>query len=178
MRKIVLTYGFISGLIVMLLSYFILWMNMDMENMDTGMWIGYTIMVIALSIIFMAVKSFRDTNRNGQISFGKGFLIGLYITLIAGCLYATAWEIYYRNDGGNFMDKYIEKYENELRASGTTEAQINEELAKMNDMKESYKNPVIRFGFTLVEILPVGILISLIAALLLKKNSLKTENLS
>jgi glucan phosphoethanolaminetransferase (alkaline phosphatase superfamily) len=153
----------------MTLSYFILWMNMDMENMENGILIGYTIMVVALSLIFFAIKSYRDNQLNGAIKLGKAFLLGLYITLVAGCMYATTWEVYYRNDGSNFMEKYMAKYEKDMRDSGTTEAHITDEINKMKVMAENYKNPVIRFGMTLMEILPVGILISIISALLLKR---------
>ena len=53
---------------------------------------------------------------------------------------------------------------------------LNALIAKYDEYKEMYKNPVIRFGMTLMEIAPVGIIMSLIpAALLRKKKFLPAE---
>jgi hypothetical protein len=171
MRKIVLTYGIISGIIVTTIMLISIAVMQDKNNFETGEVIGYTSMVLALALIFPATKTYRDKEQNGTITFGRAFMLGLYITLIAGCIYAIGWEVYYRNSGGNFMEQYMQHYEQQMRESGTAQAQIDEEMTRMKAMGESYKNPVIRFGFTLMEILPVGILVSLISAFLLKRKT-------
>jgi hypothetical protein len=175
MKKTVLTYGIISGIIVTTLMLLGIWVMKDKQDLSYGMLIGYATMVLALSLIFFAVKSYRDNELGGMISIGKGFMTGLYITLIAGCIYATGWEFYYRQSGEQYMQKYTELYVKEMKESGSTEAQITAELKSMESMMESYKNPVIRFGFTLMEILPVGIIISLITALILRKRNPSTS---
>jgi hypothetical protein len=169
MRKTVLTYGIISGIIVTTMMLLSIWILKDKKDLSNGMLIGYTTMVIALSLIFFAVKSFRDNQQNGMISFGKGFMMGLYITLIAGSIYAIGWEWYYRQSGEQYMQKYTELYIKQMKESGSTEAQIAAEMKSMESMAEYYKNPVMRFGFTLMEILPVGIIVSLITALILRR---------
>ncbi|MEP7265108.1 MAG: DUF4199 domain-containing protein [Bacteroidota bacterium] len=171
MRKTVLTYGIISGIIVTTMMLMSIWIMKDKEDLSGGMLIGYTTMVISLSLIFFAVKSYRDNELGGLISFGKCFLMGLYITLIAGCIYATGWEFYYRQSGEQYMQKYTEMYIKQMKESGTTEAQIAVEIKKMEDMQEWYKNPVLRFGMTIMEILPVGLVISLVCGLILKKKT-------
>ena len=93
MRKIVLTYGLIAGAIVsvMILGSIPLW-NRGILNFDNGEIVGYTTMVIALSMIFFGIKSCRDYHFKGSINFWQGVKIGLLITLIASIMYAITWE--------------------------------------------------------------------------------------
>ena len=171
MKKTVLIYGLISGFIVTALMY----MNMpgkgEKMNFENGEMLGYATMIIALSLIFFAIKSYRDKQAGGKITFGKGFLIGLYITLIAGTVYALGWEIYYRSSGGTFMQQYMEYYQQKMHEKGVAPAEIEAKMQEMSTISEYYKNPLVRFVMTLMEILPVGIVISLIAAALLKKKN-------
>jgi hypothetical protein len=170
MKKIIIIYGLIAGTVVgglMLASmaYY------ESNNWDTknGELIGYTSMVIALSVIFVAIKSVRDNHLGGVITFWKGCQVGLLITLIASVMYALSWEISYSRIGGEFVAKMKETYTQEIKNKGLTDEQYKVEKAKMDALWESYKNPVIRFGFTLMEIVPVGLVLTLISAGLLRR---------
>jgi hypothetical protein len=170
MKKIIIVYGLIAGTVVggMLLAsmaYF------ESNNWDTknGELIGYSTMVIGLSVIFVAIKSIRDNHLGGVITFWKGCQVGLLITLIASVMYALSWEVSYSRIGGEFVAKMKEKYTQEIKAKGLTDDQYKIEQAEMDALWESYKNPVIRFGFTLMEIVPVGLVLTLISAGLLRK---------
>ena len=87
MKKIVFTFGIIAGFINIMTD--ILLTNLGGEEMmhSNTQWIGYLVMVIALSLIFVGVKQYRDKHLGGVIKFGKAFLIGLYISLVAGAIY-------------------------------------------------------------------------------------------
>ena len=89
MKKIVLTYGLVSGAIVsawMLISIGVI--GLDQMNSNLAMYVGFTTMIIAFSFIFVAIKNFRK--QNGEtISFAKAFQIGLYISLIASTCYVV-----------------------------------------------------------------------------------------
>jgi len=155
--------------------YLNLSLTKDKNNFELGEVLGYSTMIIALSTIFFAIKAFRDKHQHGMITFGKSFLIGLYITLIAGAIYAIGWEIYYQNFASDFMTQYTTHYIEKMKSSGASELEIKQQIESMADMQELYKNPILRFGFTLMEILPVGIIISLIsAAFLFKRKQLTT----
>lgn len=171
MKKIVLTYGIISGIIVTTLMLVGISVMQHKEDMSSSMLLGYTTMVISLSLIFFAVKSYRDNELGGMISIGKGFLIGLYITLIAGSIYAIGWDIYYRSTDEQFMQQYSDMVVRDMQKAGKSEAEISTQVEEMKVMAEYYKNPIVRFGFTIMEILPVGIIISLITALILRKKT-------
>lgn len=176
MRKVILTFGLLAGAIVSLFMFISMsfWKNGTL-NFDNGEWVGYTTMVIALSMIFFGIKSYRDKHLNGTIKFGKGFQVGILITLIAALIYAAGWETYYQTNPEikeTFMEKYTEHYLKKMQESGATAAAIEAKKEEMKSMSEMYMNPFIRFGFTLIEILPVGIIITLISSLALQKKEL------
>lgn len=170
MKKIVITYGVISGLTTagLMLATMPLY-DKGILNFDNGALVGYTGMVISLSLVFFGIKSFRDNQAGGSVSFGKGFLIGMSITMIASVFYALAWEISYANMGDRFVQQWTNHELEKLQEGGATEAAIEKAKEEWKDFGEMYKNPLIRFGMTLFEILPVGLIISLLSAALLKK---------
>lgn len=171
MKRIIIIYGLIAGSIVaaMILLAIPLWKN-GILNHDNGEVVGYTTMVIALSVIFFGVKSYRDKYGNGVITFARGVKIGLLISVIAAVMYSLAWEISLTQLGDEFVTQAMEQYFHEMKEDGATEAEIQEARNKMVMMQEYYKNPVIRFFITaVVEILPVGFVITLISAALLRK---------
>ena len=170
MKKIVITYGVISGLITGGLSLATMPLfEKGTLNFDNGALVGYTGMVIALSLVFFGIKSFRDNQTNGSVSFGKGFLIGISITMVASVFYALAWEISYAKMGERFVQQWTSHELEKLQAGGATEEVIEKAKDEWKNFGELYKNPLIRFGMTLFEILPVGLIISLLSAALLRK---------
>src|SRR4051812_21595851 len=96
MKKIVIIYGLIAGAIVgtMLIITMPLYESGTL-NFDNGELLGYTTMVVALSMVFFGVKSYRDNYSGGTITFGQGAKVGLLITLIASLIYAMSWEVSY-----------------------------------------------------------------------------------
>lgn len=170
MKKVIIIYGIIAGLItggLMLVTMPLF--ESDTLNFDYGAVIGYAGMVIALSLIFFGVKSFRDQHSAGRITFGKGLVIGLAITLVASLFYGVAWEITYARSGEKFMAKWTQSELEKMKAKGVSEEKLEEAREDWAQFTEMYKNPVIRFGMTLTEIWPVGILISLVSSALLRK---------
>lgn len=169
MKRIILIYGLIAGVIISALMLLTIPLTMGHDDMKFNYLLGYVTMVVALSTVFFAIKAYRDKELGGHISFGRGFLIGLYITLIAAVLYAASWEVYYQMNGAEFMSKYAANQIQEMRSAGASEEAIQKEMANMQKMMQWYKNPIFRFGFTMIELLPVGIIISLISAAILRK---------
>ena len=173
MRKVILKFGLLAGAIIsvlMVLSMVLL--DKGVLNFDNSELVGYATMVIALSMVFIGIKSYRDNYQNGTIKFGKGLQIGLLITLIASLMYAATWETYYQTNPdiqASFMDKYTEHYLSKMKEKGASPVEIEQQAKKMAGMKEMYKNPMLRFGITLMEILPVGIIIALISAAVLRR---------
>lgn len=173
MRKLIFTFGLLAGVITSALG-FVLWSlcKNGIVSFDKSEIVGYSIMVIALSMIFFGVKSYRDHHLNGAITFLKALRVGLLITLVASLVYAAVWEMYLQiSPGGQeaFMQIYTEHYLNSMKSKGAALAEIERMTRRFDEMTQMYKNPVIRFGMTLLEILPVGIIISLISAAILRR---------
>ncbi|MFN0033210.1 MAG: DUF4199 domain-containing protein [Flavobacteriales bacterium] len=175
MRKIVLIYGLIGGLIIGGMMFITMPMyHSGTLNINNGMWVGYTTMIIGLSLVFFGVKKYRDTELGGAISFARALGTGMLISLVAGILYCLSWEICLQTVAGNFMQDYIDHQIAGAQASGATTEAIQALQQEMNSMAELYKNPFLRFGMTLMEILPAGIIVSLITALVLKRKQAPT----
>jgi hypothetical protein len=170
MKKIVLTYGIIAGTIVAAMMFISipLWKNNTL-NFDNGEVVGYTTMIVALSMIFVAIKTYRDKQNNGTITFWKGVKIGVLVSLIATVMYCLAWDISYRNMSGDFMPKMKDHYIAEMKADGATAAELADEEAEWAQNILYYDNFFIRFAMTTVEIFPLGVLISIISAALLRR---------
>jgi len=169
MLQRILTNGVIAGLIVgipMILVTLILGKNAPTGAL--GMAIGYTTMLVALSIIFLAIKRQRDVVNGGVIKFLPAFLMGLGISAVAGILYVLAWEVSLAVSGMDFGAIYAEHLVEAAKARGASEAEIAAELVKAEEFAKMYANPLFRMPITFTEILPVGILVSLISALMLR----------
>ena len=168
MQKLIIFYGLISGIIV-IVSFII---GMFLANNEAGTRFaelsGYLIMILALSLIFIATKRYRDEHLGGVIKFGTAFRLGLGITLVASLIYVIGWEINLALTDYSFIEDYTEQLIEEKRAEGVSEAELTSEIEKMEAMKEQYSNILYRLPITFLEIFPVGLLISLLSSLLLK----------
>lgn len=174
MKKLVLIYGLIAGAIVS--SMFFLSHPSGEMDFENGMFIGYASMVIAFSLIFFGVKNYRDNHLNGTITFGKALKIGILVTLVASVIYAIAWEFYFNLLAPDFMAKYTDHLLTKMQTEGASAQEISEAKAQMESTGDMYKNPIFRFLITLLEIVPVGFVISLICAALLRKTQFLPKN--
>ncbi|MFC4739737.1 DUF4199 domain-containing protein [Flavobacterium ponti] len=172
--KNVLIYGIIAGIIVsslMLLS--VNYMSHCEGNVDfeTSMLIGYASMLIAFSLVFVGIKNYRDKYNGGIISFGKAFKIGIMIVLIASTIYVVAWLIDYFFFIPDFIEKYSTHMLEELKASGATQIEIDKQVEEMASFAKMYQNPFFNAMMTYMEILPVGLVVTLISSLILKRKA-------
>ncbi|HEU4873179.1 MAG TPA: DUF4199 domain-containing protein [Pyrinomonadaceae bacterium] len=168
MKKIVLTFGLISGALLsaMMLATIPF---IDKIGMDRGMVLGYTTMVLAFLLVFFGIRTYRETAGNGQISFGRALGVGLLIMVIATICYVVTWEIVYFNFLPDFGDKYAAYVIEKARAAGASPEEIARQTEEMKQFKTMYDNPLYNAAFTFLEPLPVGIPMSLISAAILRK---------
>jgi len=171
MKRIVIRYGIIAGLIVAAWCVGAIALCYSRNNFEGNMLLGYASMILAFSFIFVGVKSYRDQEQNGFISFGKAFKIGLFISLVASIIYVIAWLIDYYLFIPDFMEKYTAHVLKQTQAEGISQIELNKKAAEMTSYKEMYENPLLVVLITYSEILPVGLIISLISALLLKRKA-------
>jgi len=170
MKKTVLICGIIAGLITtsMFIGQMMLGNSKD-DLFENGMIIGYTLMILAFSFIFVATKITRDKHNGGEISFGKAFRVGLYITLIASTIYVGVWLIDYYFFNPDFAELYTAHILENMKASGASQAEITKKSAEMAKFSEMYKNPFFNALLTYAEIVPLGLIVSVISAFALRR---------
>ncbi|MEM9401538.1 MAG: DUF4199 domain-containing protein [Pseudomonadota bacterium] len=170
MRKTITTYGLIAGTIIALSVALSLAMDGASEHLAGLEWLGYAVMIIAFSMIFVAIKGYRDRELGGVIKFGTAFKVGIGITLVASLIYVVAWEINLSLTDYAFMEQYTQSLIEQKQAAGATAAELAELQAEMDIMAERYSNPLFRVPITLLEIFPVGLLITLVSAAVLRNS--------
>ena len=164
MTRIIFIYGLISGAVVcagIILTFLL-------PNAHGSVWLGYLIMLVALSSILVGVKQYRDEVQGGVIGFGKAFLVGLGIAAVAGLAYVVVWEAYLALTHYTFTDVYIKSVLAAKRAAHVSAAEYQKSVAQMNEFRTQYANPLFRMPITFIEIFPVGLLIALVSAALLR----------
>jgi hypothetical protein len=170
MTRYAFIYGIISGAIVA--CVLTAGIAFDLSNHTTSLWFGYLVMLVALSLIFIGVKRYRDVECGGVIRFGRAFALGLAIAAVAAIVYALVWETYLAVSGYDFMADYTKSVLADMRSDGAASAAIQAKAAEMNAMAESYRNPLFRIPMTFIEIFPVGFLVALVSAVLLRNPKL------
>ena len=172
MKKIVIVFGLITGALAGGQMWLLMnAVNTGAINFDNGAVVGYATMIIAFSMVFFGIKTYRDSH-GGRITFLKGLQVGILISLIAAFCYAACWELYYPKIGDEFMQKYTTYYLDKMKADGASDAEIEMARVEGEQFVQLYKNFFVRFAFSLIEILPVGIIVTLISAGLLRRREL------
>ena len=168
MKKTVLTFGLISGVMIAAMMTALLGF-VDKIGFDKGVIVGYTVIIIAFMLVFFGIRSYRENVGNGSVSFGRAFAVGILITLIACVFYVAAWEIIYFKFMPDFADKYGSYEVEKERAAGASQQAIDAKVKEMKDMKAMLDNPFLNAAMTFTEPFPVGLIITLISAAILRK---------
>ena len=173
MKKTVLTFGLISGAVMALMMFATL-PFIDRIGFDRGVIVGYTSMVLSFLLVFFGIRSYRENVGGGTITFGRAFAVGILIAVISCVCYVVAWEIIYFKFMPDFFVKYAAYMAEKAKASGASPAAIQAQLQEMNKFKQMYDNPFFNALITFTEPFPVGLIVTLISALILRKKS-KTQ---
>lgn len=167
MKKIVLIYGLIIGAIfitgVLYMSDLLFYENPDIKGND---FLGYVVIILVYSLLFFGVRNYRNRYLNGVIPFKKALKTGVLIAFVASTVYVVIWLFAYYL----FFPDYMEKYgEYVLRHASPSELEAKTEM--MNEYKSMYENPLFIILLTYAELFPIGIVVSLISSLILKKKA-------
>jgi hypothetical protein len=168
MKKTILTFGLISGAVIAVLMT----ANMtlaDRIGIGHSYLVGYTTMILAFLLVYFGIRSYRDNFGDGQISFGKAFVIGISITLISSLCYVVTWEILYFKFMPDFMDKYGAYAIQKLQASGASAAAIQAKVEEIKRYKVLEDNPLSNAAMTFLEPFPVGLIVTLASAAILRR---------
>jgi hypothetical protein len=168
MLAIAVTYGLISGSIIIASIIAGLAFGATGGHLLSSPWLGYLIMLLALLLVFFGVKRYRDRDLGGVIRFGRAFGVGICIVLVASAVYVVVWEAYLALTGYDFMADYARTIIEQRTAAGATPEEIEAETRALEEMAASYANPLFRIPVTFTEIFPVGLIVALVSAALLR----------
>lgn len=164
MKKIILIFGLVIGAI--LATNAIIHMNMMYSNPDYkgNDVIGYATLVIIFSLIYFGVRNYRNNYLDGKISFLQAFKTGALICFIASTVYVIFGLLYYYFFAPDFIDVFTDYM---IRNSAPDEVEAT--TAQMANFKEMYKNPLFVILITYMEVLPIGMIVALFSAFIVKK---------
>ncbi len=163
-------YGSIGGLITII--GFFLWPVIagsdDPFAMGIGEFVGYTFMLLALSTVFFALRSFRNKN-GGILSFKEAFINGMIVVVTASVIYVVGWMVYYPIFMPDFADQYTQSQIVKLESEGLSQAELATQVEELKAFQEMYEQPLVMAGFSFLEIFPVGLIVTLISSLILRR---------
>jgi len=169
MMRIVILYGLIAGLIVAVPMVALMVATPGDAPHSSALY-GYLTMIVALTVVFLGIKQYRDKTFGGVIKFGPALLVGLGISAVASLLYVFAWELSLALTSFDFGEVYTKSLMDAARAKGASEADLQKIMDDGKSFGELYRNPLFRMPMTFVEMFPVGVLISLISAAMLRNS--------
>lgn len=176
-KKTLIIYGLIGGAITVI--GFFLWPVLDQlfsnnetgtSDYDLGELIGYIAMIIALSTVFFGLRKYR-AEQGGQLTFWDGFTNGLITVFIASILYVVGWMIYYPIYAPNFPEEYLESQITQFKSEELSPEELQLKIDDATEFMIMYKKPVVMAGFSFLEIFPIGLVVVLISAIILRRNS-------
>jgi amino acid transporter len=169
MTSRILKSGLIAGSILTVFLIIVTYMMMNSPDFSDNMVFGYTMMVLSFSIIFFGLKNYRDHENNGELSFGQAFKGGLLIAAIGSVIYVIVWAICYNFFVPDFLDAYAEHCMRQAVKDGASAQELADKKEMLQMTREWYKNPFLFALVTFSEVFPVGLVVALISAFLLKK---------
>ena len=170
MKKIVLTFGLISGAVSIATMLAAIPFE-DKISHDKAEILGYTIIVLSALLVFFGIRSYRENVGGGRLSFGRGFAVGILITLISSACYVGTWEIVYFKFMPDFAVKYGAQMVERAKASGASQQKIAEAEQQAREFKQAYDNPLINVAYTFMEVFPVYLVVTTVSAGILRKKA-------
>jgi hypothetical protein len=170
MKKTVLTFGLIAGVIISVLMDGSVLLS-DKIGSGHSLILGYANMVASFLLVYFGIRSYRDNTLAGRISFGRAFACGILITLVTTIFYVATWEIIYFNFIPHFMDGYFAAQIHKVQSAGLDPATTAARVAAIQHSQQLYQNPFVNMAYTFMEPLPVGLIITLISAAILRRKA-------
>ena len=164
----IIIYGLIAGLII--IAGIIGTLIAGGDQPHGNVWLGYLIMLLGMAAVFMGVKQHRDQAGGGVIRFFPALGVGLGIALVASLAYVLIWEVYLAATNYEFMAQYTAATLEARRAEGLSGEAYRQLETQMSQMVDQYRSPWFRMPLTFAEIFPVGLLISIVSAALLRNS--------
>jgi hypothetical protein len=168
MRRAVIIFGSISGAIAVALMAATL-PYVRSGNLHKADFIGYSSMALSALVVFFGIRSHREKEGAGRITFGRGFLVGVLIALIGSACVVVAFQLFYFWLVPDYGDKFAACMVEKAREDGGTAEDIEKARSQAAMFKRLYDNPVTNAGVSFATSFPVGFAAAAISAAILRK---------
>ncbi len=170
MRKTVLTFGVISGLISAVAMLATVPFLHKLSG-DKGLILGYTTIVLSGLLVFFGIRSYRDNVSDGKLTFARALAVGILISVLSNCFYVATWEVVSYKFMPDFAEKYASQMVEHAKSSGASQQKIDETARQAADFVRNYHHPLYNISMTFLEPFPVFLVITLISAAVLRKKT-------
>ena len=136
----------------------------DENGFDHSLVVGYATIVLSFLLIYFGVRSYRDNVGKGTVGFRRALAVGSLIGLIASLCYVATWEVMYFKFMPDFLTRYGAHELQKARAEGASEAALAQKKIELDKFEKMYQNPAINAAYTILEPLPVALVMALISA--------------
>jgi len=171
MKKTVLTFGLISAALSSVMMLLTVPFMDRITRSDLGEYVGYTLILLSFLLVFFGVRSYRDNVGGGTVTFGRAFTVGILITLLSCAGYVITWELIYFTLVPDFADKYAAHAIERARAAGASAQTLDETTRQMEAFKVMYNKPLMNAAVTFLEPFPIGLLVTVVSAAVLRKKA-------
>lgn len=167
--KLTTVYGLLAGLIIAIMMQASLMYYSGNANYEQAEIVGYISIFLGFTLVYFGVKKHKENQYKEGINFKQAFMAGLKIVLFASTLYALLWLLYITINGNEFMENYYERAAEKINEGAGSATDKEAKLEKLAKTKKIMVQPWAQTGMAFMELFPVGLLVSVISAAILRK---------
>lgn len=168
MKKTVWTFGIVSALVAIVMMALVV-PQLRENDTSTADFLGYSSMLLSALFVFFGIRSYREKAGQGRLTFGKGFVVGALITLVAGLLYTVAFQLMYFQVVPDFGEVFEACMVKRAQSTGASDAEIADTAKTAAELKRLYDQPLTNALLALGTSLPIGLAASAAAAGILRR---------
>ena len=161
------TFGFAGGFIA-LLGFLIglKFIGSEESDYDALELLGWSFILLSYIPVLLGMR--RAFHKEGRSRFWAQFGLGLLMSAIVAGSYSMSWVVFFQTEEGKvFTERMWEQEIQKIQsASELTAEEVVQKQADLHTFRQWYQHPLVAFLVTfLVESFPVGLLLSLLAAI-------------
>ncbi len=175
MKKIVLRYGLYATLLIVTVSAFNLLVLTKIAGQAGQEIAGYLTIFLSTLFVFLGIRQYRDVENGGVLGFWEGMKIGLLIVLIPSIFFGLFDLLYTEVINPGWMQEYYSQYMEKIKNTLPPD-QLADALKKAAAEKELFSNPLIQFLLMAATVFIIGIIVTIISAVSLKRKAPAYKN--
>ena len=162
--KIGMQYGLMLGIALIGISLVFYILHADLQSKLPQL-LSYGIMI---AVLILGIRSFRDQDLKGQISYGKALGTGTLIAFFGSVIAAFYTYVFFQFIDPSMVDRILELSQQKMaERGGMTDEQVEIALS----MSRKFMTPGWMFTFTILSYTFVGFIMSLIVSAFLKRTN-------